>query len=178
MKKNIFLFAVLLITTSCASTFRKGGAYKSEGFNKTYYINKKSGIKISFSDRYVYRKENFNATKLTPKTEKLLKDFNIVKPKNILFSYDSGTRAALAILISKSQIDFDKYQHGAPDKNQTFYYSEREDQQNLYLENLYPYKNKYVRVIERSSLRIHKKPTNHQTFIFPEITILQKEISN
>lgn len=170
MKKNIFLFAVLLITTSCASTFKKGGAYKSEGFNKTYYINKKSGIKISFSDRYVYRRENFNAMELTPKTEKLLKDFNIVKPKNILFSYDSGTRAVLAILISKSQIDFDKYQHGVSDNNQTFYYSEREDQQ-------YTYKNKYVRVIERSSLRIHKKPTNHQTFIFPEIRILQKEIS-
>lgn len=172
MKKNIFLFAFLLITTSCASTFRKGGAYKTEGFNKTYYINKKSGIKISFSGKYFYRKENFNAMELTPKTEKLLKDFNIVKPKNILFSYDSGTRAALAILISKSQIDFDKYQDGVSDKNQTFYYNERED-----LQNLYPYKNKYVRVIERSSLRIHKKPTNHQTFIFPEILILQKEIS-
>lgn len=163
--------------TSCASAFKKGGAYKSDGFNKTYYINEKSGIQISFSDKYFYRESNFNASELTSKTEKLLKDFKIVKPKNILFSYDSGTRSALAMLISKHQIDFEKYQQTLSDKNQKFYFKEREDNHYLFLENIYPYKNKYVLVIERSSKRIHKKPDNHQTFIFPEIKPLQKEIN-
>ena len=124
---------------------------------------------LGLSDKYVYRKENFNATELTVETEKLLTEFGIQKPKNILFSYGSNMRMAAAFLMRKNEVDLRSYKKAFTDKNQEFYFKRTEDDRNVYLENIYPYKNRFIRVVERNMKTKNQDKYYEQTFIFPEI---------
>lgn len=143
---------------------------------KSYYGNDRRKIYLLFSDQFVYSKENFNAGKISENDEVLLKNFGLKPNRKLLFSYHSGGNRSMTAQISRKNVlrknNFKKIETG---NSKLLYFRTFENDTAIFIDNLIPYKRKFIRIAERSKkipLSIKDSSENkekQQTFIFPEV---------
>ena len=170
----IKLSCFALILSSCSSAFIKDGYFLKTN-TASYYGNDKENIYINFSDKFTYNEIGFNANNLSTNDVDLAKEFKI-KPEKLLFSYHSSSgRQAMAFLLNKNQVNFVDFV-SKKIENTEYYYKTSENERYVYRQNIYPFKNKFVKVIEKSPIYLSKnssKEGNEKTKIFPEITTIK-----
>ena len=174
MKKILKVFVLILFSQeiiSCATPFYKGGYLFVKDY-KSYFGNDKKKIYVKFSDKYIYDRIGFNANLLSTNDLELAKEFN-VEPKHILFSYHSNSgKEVMAFLVNKSQIDLNGLTK-ENDNSSIFYFKTVEKNKFFYRENIYPFQNQFVKIIEKSPIFLDKngiKIIGDKTKIFPQIT--------
>lgn len=174
MKKVLSIVIVILYgatLSSCAKPFYKGG-YMFDKNNKSYFGNDAQKIYINFSDKYYYSKIGFNANNLSTNDLELADEFKVI-PKDILFSYNSSSgKQVMAFLLSKRQIDLNSFKK-ADTENTVFYFKTIEKNHFTYRENIYPFQDNFVKIIEKSPYILDKygaKITDDRTRIFPIIS--------
>lgn len=168
---SLIIFLLLAIT-SCSSAYIKGGYYFESAKRQSFYGNDKKHLYIGFSNQYVYNKIGFNAYSPSTADIDLLSEFNY-QPKHLLFSYHSSTeRQAMAILMSKQEINMNDFLKKEEEKGSVFYYKITQKTRFSYAQNIYPYGNKYILVIEKyPNITSTKKgkANGEKTRIFPEV---------
>ena len=174
MKRTLtILFFILFsaILSSCAAPFYKGG-YMFNKNSKSYFGNDTRKIYINFSDKYYYSKIGFNANNLSTNDLELAEEFK-ARPKHILFSYNSASgKQVMVFLLNKRQIDLNSFQK-AVTENEVFYFKTIEKNNFTYRENIYPFQNNFVKIIEKSPSFLDKngqKVLDDKTKIFPLIS--------
>ena len=174
MKRTLNIVAFIIAGFSllnCASPFYKGG-YMFENNFKSYFGNDAKKIYINFSDKYFYSKIGFNANQLSTNDLELAEEFG-VQPKKILFSYHSNSgREVMAFLLKKNQIDLQIFEK-ENDDNSTFFFKTNKKANYIYRENVYPFQNKFIKIIEKSPNFLDKngeKIIDDKTRIFPIIS--------
>lgn len=165
------------LLSGCAKNFYKNGYYGTSS-KGDYYGNDHKKLYLFFSDRFLYRESNFHADKLSDADCALLSDFGITKPKKMLFAYHSpNSRSVIAFYVGRAAIDFSLYEKYNTVDNRVVYFKNRDDESGHYADNIYPFKNRYLRIIEktyfdkkRSSKIVVNKP---EAYIFPVITTVK-----
>ena len=167
----LFLILFSVILSSCAAPFYKGG-YMFDKNNKSYFGNDAQKIYINFSDKFYYSKIGFNTNNLSTDDLELAEEFKVA-PKHILFSYHSNSgKQVMAFLLNKRQIDLSAFLK-ENDENPIFYFKTIEKKQLIYRENIYPFQNTFVKIIEKSPIFLDKngeKVVSDKTKIFPQIS--------
>ena len=127
------------------------------------------------SPRFSYSENNFNADQFSALDYKILKEFNTKPSRKILFTYHSFGRNMVAVLEPKSAGRNKKYQEVKTNNGRSFLYHSEIRDSAIVVDNLYLFKNKYIRIIEKTK-RIPTnsasklKPEQQETFIFPEMS--------
>jgi len=157
---------------SCSAGFKKGGYYFSDNL-KSYYGNDKKKIYFRFSEKYSYSKQNFNVNEIKDSDRELLKDFDVIPSRKMLFSYHSQSREMMAFLL-RSIPGQNKYETANPKTGKEFFYHIKETDKVLLIDNIFPFQGEFIRVIEKTAkmnfTSNKKNEILQETFIFPEIT--------
>lgn len=158
----------LTVLLSCNSYY-SGGYYITDKDNRSYYGNERRHLYIQLSDKFLYREDTFNVKELRSSDVQLLCEFNL-KPRSILFSYHSMDRESITLLKSKSKINLSEWKIMRAVDGANIYYQSFVKKGYVYRKNLYPYKNRYIMVLEKTAVpsKLNQiKPT--RTLIFPKI---------
>ena len=176
MKKILFfyLFVIGFSLYSCSRSFKRGGYYFSNN-QKSYYANDRKKIYFQFAEKFVYNEDNFNATQLSLQDLAFLEEFHIKPSRKILFTYHSFGRDMVAILEPKSAKTKLQYKLVEIEDGTVFLSKTTIQDSVLVVQNLFPFKNKYIRVIEKTRrtpvLKKEKEKSKLQgVYIFPSIS--------
>jgi hypothetical protein len=171
IKLNLLMTIFCLLFLSCATPFYKGG-YMFKKNSKDYFGNDNKKIYVKFSDKYIYDRIGFNANQLSTNDLELAEEFK-VEPKQILFSYHSNSgKEVMTFLLNKNQVELDTFTKES-DGNSIFYFKTSEKANYVYRENVYPFQNKFIKIIEKSPNFLDKngrKIIDDKTRIFPIIS--------
>lgn len=169
--KYLAITILCLLLSSCAAKYISGGYYFLDQNQKSYYGNDAQKLFILLSDKFAYDKQEFNCEKISEKDKRLLADFNL-KPKHLLFSYHSSSgRESIAFLENGNPNKFKSYKK-LDAENLDIYYKTKITKRNIYRENIYPFRNKYIHVLEKSPIFFDRKKDStsvHKAKIFPLI---------
>ncbi len=174
MKNIAYFFIIVLLLQSCSPRFKSGGYFHAEKL-KSFYANDRKKIYFQFADKFSYTKENFNAAQFKPLDYKVLKEFNVKPSRKILFTYHSFGRNMVAVLEPKFFADKTNYKEVKTGNGRSFLYRSETMDSAMVVDNLYPFKNKYIRVIEKTkripgNSAVKPKSQQQETYIFPEIS--------
>lgn len=172
--RTFLLLVSGILLMSCSPRFKKGGYYYSDK-NKSYYGNDRKKIYFQFSPRFSYSERNFNALQYLPRDFKMLKEFAIQPSQRVLFTYHSYGRNMAAVLEPKSLGKNTRYHEVKTSNGRSFLYHSETQDSAIVVDNLYPFKNRYIRIIEKTkrlpgNAPVKQKSEQQETFIFPEIT--------